>query len=216
MHCFHDMLTSLLASPQAPPPCRDRCIDFSKKADGSTLAHGDYVKSDWEAWGMTITAASIGGGYTPNGMARIFNTATPNTADPDLGSPNKACPGGGPGVGKGGKPGKPGENCKPQGNVVIIQETNEDEVDDSASGGTLKFAFQSPVTVWNMTLMDIDTPDEAVLELNKVGGKSIRLLDVGGSGDNSVDEVELKEKDVASLVVEFRRSGAVSEICFCM
>ena len=85
----------LILSSSQPPPCLNRCIDFSKRADGSVLAHGDYVKSDWEVWGMTITAASIGGGYTPNSMARIFDTATLKTADPDLGSPNQACPGGG-------------------------------------------------------------------------------------------------------------------------
>ena len=118
--------------------------------------------------------------------------------------------------GEGGKPGKAGENCKPQGNVVIlIQETDKEEVDDNGSGGTLKFTFQSPATVRTMTLMDIDTPGEAVLEINKVDGSTIRLLDVCGSGDNSVDEIELNDGDIASIVVEFRRSGAVSEICFC-
>jgi hypothetical protein len=33
---------------------------------------------------------------------------------------------------------------------------------------TLKFTFQSPATVRTMTPMDIDTPGEAVLEINKV------------------------------------------------
>ncbi len=165
---------------------------------------------------MTITAASIGGGYTPNSMAHIFDTATLKMADPDLGSLNQACPGGGPGVGKGGMPGKAGENCKPQGNVVIIQEMDKEEVDDNGLlGGTLKFTFQSPVTAWMMTMLDIDTPDEAVLEINKVDGSTICLLDVCGSGDNSVDEIELNDGDIASIVVELRCSGAVSEICFC-
>jgi hypothetical protein len=70
--------------------------------------------------GTTITAVSISGGYTPNSMAHIFDTATLKTADPNLGSLNQACPGGGPGVSKGWKPGKASENCIPQGKVVIL------------------------------------------------------------------------------------------------
>jgi hypothetical protein len=51
---------------------------------------------------------------------------------------------------------------------------------------------------------------------NKVDGSStIHLLDVCGSGDNSVDAIELNDGDIASIVVEFRCLGAVSEICFC-
>jgi hypothetical protein len=30
-----------------------------------------------------------------------------------------------------------------------------------------------------------------------------------------VDEIELNDGDIASIVVELRCSGAVSEICFC-
>lgn len=45
--------------------------------------------------------------------------------DPDLGAPNRACGSArgkkGPGRGDGGKPGAPWPNCDPQGNLLIIQ-----------------------------------------------------------------------------------------------
>lgn len=52
---------------------------------------------------IIITAAS-NDGDSPDGQARLFDTANP-VADVDLGSPNKEC--GGPGEGDGGAPGRP-------------------------------------------------------------------------------------------------------------
>jgi hypothetical protein len=58
----------------------------------------------------------------PNSMARIFDTSIPGTVEngnPDLGSPNSACPAGGPGVGNNRTiPGKLGENCTPLGSNI--------------------------------------------------------------------------------------------------
>ena len=61
--------------------------------------------------------------YTPEGMARIFDTPFADE-DPDLGSPNNKC--GGPGVGTGGESDTEGENCDPdgEGNVLIFLESN--------------------------------------------------------------------------------------------
>jgi hypothetical protein len=89
-----------------------RCssLDFSSKGATEKIIHGSYVKSQWrDSLGVTITAKSNGGG-----QARIYNTSLPVVNDQgniDLGSPNKYC--GGFGVGLGGEPGQPGENCVP-------------------------------------------------------------------------------------------------------
>ncbi|KAI2489481.1 hypothetical protein MHU86_25121 [Fragilaria crotonensis] len=69
-------------------------IDFSTEGDGTVLARGAYVKNEWfNKYGLTVTAT---GGYSPNNMARVFDTSNPGTlenGDPDLGtSPNSACP----------------------------------------------------------------------------------------------------------------------------
>ena len=115
--------------------------------DGKVLQHGDYVKYEWyDEYGLIIDATSNYGGYTPDGMARIYDTELPNTEDPDLASPNEKCPKPGPGVGNGGTPNKPGANCEPQGNVLIIQEENKHhKPDDNAYGGTISFTFELTV-----------------------------------------------------------------------
>lgn len=131
---------------------------------------------------MTVYAFSTFGGFTPGEKARIFDTSNPQN-DLDLGSPHKyvshyfACPysivliinfpvltnscnysrcaGGGVGVGLGGRPGSIGENCIPQGNVLIIQESDKDEADDNAGGGILCFDFEAAVEFVSLGLMDI-------------------------------------------------------------
>lgn len=112
-------------------------IDFDKTGAGSALTSDHYVRHEWlKTHGVAITAtATAGSGYTPQGKARIFDTANPGaddaTGDPDLGSPNIMCPGGGVGIGAGGEPGKTGENCAPLGNVLIIQESDKRYADDN-------------------------------------------------------------------------------------
>lgn len=76
---------------------------------------GDYIKNQYykKKNGVRIIAFSDTG-YTPSDKARIFDTSNPHS-DPDLGSPNEHCPGGGPGIGTGGVPGAEGANCHPVG-----------------------------------------------------------------------------------------------------
>ena len=67
-----------------------------------------------------VLASRKGFGMKP----RIFDTSNPGTVeagDPDLGSPNEKCNGGGPGVGLGREPGSTGENCKPLEYALIVQ-----------------------------------------------------------------------------------------------
>lgn len=93
-------------------------LDFSKTGKGKKLERGAYVKNEWyDIYGLTISAV---GGYCPNGMARIFDTAKPGDGDRHLGSPNSKCPRGGPGVGVDGEPGQRGANCEPLGSKTIV------------------------------------------------------------------------------------------------
>lgn len=92
----------------------------------STKQEGDWIRNDYAADGVEITAYPgpdllLGGigGYAPNNAAHIFETSNP-IGDPDLGSPNSLCPGGGPGVGIGGGPGTEGENCVPIGSKCAL------------------------------------------------------------------------------------------------
>jgi hypothetical protein len=130
--------------------------------DFNTLAPGQYVTDELEgAWGVTINAVDDGGsGYTPGGAARVFDTNNPGTSgsgDPDLGSPNESCSGGGPGVGAGGADGSLYENCIPLNNVLIIQESDKAEWDDSKHGGYIEFIFTDKVYIQELAILDIDS-----------------------------------------------------------
>ena len=78
--------------------------------------------------------------------------------DPDLGTPNRLCPGGGPGLGDGGGPGEPFPNCEPLGNLLIIQDPRRppSPANDSPFGGCFTFEFVNPVDMENLGLLDLE------------------------------------------------------------
>jgi hypothetical protein len=103
---------------------------------------------------MRVIVEDARGGYAPGRKARIFDSTKPTANDFDLGTPNAKCPGGGPGIGIDGVPGKPGENCIPLGNLLIIQESNKPEPDDNPVGGILSFVFDSPKRIGHIGIID--------------------------------------------------------------
>lgn len=120
---------------------------------------------------------------------RIFDMANPGNVtagDPDLGTPNKKCTPTGPGIGVGGEPGQPGENCWPRGNVLIIQEDNKlpQIPDDNAKGGniTLDFPDAGGKSVHAIGLLDIDEVATVIVTSETMGEK---VIDVPNLGDNS-------------------------------
>ena len=90
-------------------------LDFSNTNANAPIVGGTYINTQWKgSYGVTVTASTTLGGYTPYGQARIYDTSLPinmNEGNIDLGSPNVNC--GGIGVGFDGQPGQPGENCVP-------------------------------------------------------------------------------------------------------
>ena len=192
------------------------CVDFETTASGAPLTHGQYVSDQWLTWKLNITASSITGGYTPAGQARIFDTKLPGP-DPDLGTPNEFCPGGGPGEGAGGVPTAIGANCKYEGKVLIIQEDNEDPSvpDDSAEGGTIRFDFTYPVTLNKIGFLDLDGGLSALMDIKKADGSHYDLIPLNGLGDNSIQEELFSGKNnVVSLNLGIKESGAVRFLCY--
>ena len=139
--------------------CEAVIINFDTTADGVPLAPGMYVGTEWAKYGLTLSAS---GGFGP--LPRLFDSSDP-VADRDLGAPNNRCSNPGPGVGAGGEPGTEGENCEPLGNVLIIQEDNDDPSipDDQRGGGKVTFTFDEPVVYFHQIgLLDIDKPDSTM------------------------------------------------------
>jgi len=204
-------------SPVFGPTIVDVVVDFEFAADGTTIiSPGTYVESDWKEFGLTLSAT---GGFGT--LPRIFNTANPGTVkegDPDLGSPNNRCSPPGPGVGEGGEPDTKGANCVPLGNVIIVQEVNDDMSvpDDSADGGTIVFDFE-PVAnkVYEIGLLDIDYETSITVMYESLSDNiSTKTIQVPLLGDNSFQVVEVGIDNVKQLVVTMKRSGAVAFISF--
>ena len=104
-----------VSTPTASP---GDCVVANITFDEAGLEAGMYLSDQYyDDYGLLLSATG-GFGTEP----RLFDSANPGD-DVDLGAPNENCVDGpGPGVGEGGEPGKPGVNCNPLGNVLIIQE----------------------------------------------------------------------------------------------
>lgn len=202
-----------------PEPCLDPVrITFETAGNNTFLQRGDYVGDDWlDAFGMSILATSTRGGFTPGGKARIFDTSNPE-GDFDLGSPHRLCPGGGVGAGQGGRPGTAGSNCVPQGNVLIIQESDKAQPDDNAGGGMVCFEFEDEgVTFVSMGLMDIATNRSEnrsdFLEITQQGN-SVRI-EIDGLGSNAVQSVAVNRTNVERACYGMLGEGAITYVEFC-
>ena len=202
----------------APTPklCINATVPFDVDADGNTLAPGEYVEYEWAKYGLILSAPG-GVGDRP----RLFNTAIPRSGgtggDPDLGAPNQACTPSGPGIGKGGAPGTPGENCDPLGNVLIIQEEGSGVPDDNQRGGMIVFDFVEPAElVYKMGFLDIDEDDTSLMVSHMTEeGMLTTVFDVPLLGDNSKQTLEINIANVKQIKVTFSGSGAVTFIDFC-
>lgn len=60
-----------------------------------------------------------------------------------------------------GEPGSAFENCIAHGNLLIIQEKEKEETDDSKWGGTISFKFDGPTYVKDTGVIDVDKNDRA-------------------------------------------------------
>jgi len=192
--------------------CIIATVDFNIKADGTPLEPGLYVGDEWLEFGMVVWAS---GGVSE--LPRLFDTSKPRPklgcGDPDLGAPNKGCSPPGPGIGAGGAPGKPGENCDKLGNVLIIQEDNDGDCpDDNRRGGTIAFDFVEPaLAVYEMGFLNTD--DGTSVKVLHIMDENITktVLDLPVYGRNSKQTLKINIENVTL----FKKSGAVTHIKFC-
>jgi hypothetical protein len=185
-------------------------IDFNTDGKGNKLTNKNYVRDEWHsAFGMKVTVEDAKGGYAPLKKARIFDSSKPTGYDWDLGTPNHKCPGGGPGIGIGGEPGKPGENCIPQGNLLIVQESNKYDADDNLYGGVIAFTFDSPTRIGHLGILDMEY-GRSWLEILTVDDRTLKL-NFTGFGENSAQLIHV-DFLVKRMKVVMTEAGAVTEI----
>ncbi|NEO73300.1 PEP-CTERM sorting domain-containing protein [Moorena sp. SIO3H5] len=179
-------------------------LDFEKDDAGKVLKAGTKtnIGKQWEKWGVKITSNT-----GSNHPLRLFNS----NCGPDFGI---TCSGGDDDLATGASFG-----TKPQGNVLIINETKNEEPDDWAGGGIISFVFDQAVSVDYVKLLDIDESPKnkngyvkAFLEDGTKVKKSLKL-----GTDNSLstyDFSDLPEYSVTKLDIKLPGSGAVSGIKF--
>ena len=187
--------------------------DFSKDSAGNQLTVRNYVKYEWRnKYGMTVTVKNTSG-FTPKGRARIFNTANVTGGAHGLGAPNENCDlkrnPRFPGKGNGGKPGMPGANCFAQGNVLIIQETEQWDPSMWKQSGEFVFSFHSPTRIGTIGLMDVSDRADAqgLITYMDVYGQSFKIS-FKGLGGNSIQTVAV-DKIVKKVTVQLKLGGAV-------
>jgi cysteine-rich repeat protein len=143
--------------------------------------------------------------------------------DPDLGTPNGDF--GGPGIGEGGRAGQPGENRRPLGSVLIVDEHLRDDngdglVDDPDDQAfvtvvqELDFSAFAPTMVHAVTFIDIEDNElPAGVELFDAAGTSLGRFGVPATGNDGVMRVELPPiAGVWKMTVTLRGSSAIDEI----
>lgn len=123
---------------------------------------------------------------------------TDKEGDLDLGAPNKACPGGGPGQGMGGEPGQPGMNCSPKDNALIIQEPGTSISDNNVDGGIimLDYLFPNGTYIKNIGLLDVDYGTNIIVVYESASGYMEYTIIVPLLRDNTAQMVEIDQANV--------------------
>jgi hypothetical protein len=175
-------------------------IDFNTRGDGQPLPIGqNYVKDEWHAkYGLQITIEGNTGAPSTN-QARVYDSTNPIGYAKYLGSPNQKCLGGGPGRGQAGVPGAVGENCVPQGIVLLAENPSE----------SIVFTFASPTRIGHLALLNVYF-GKHTLEIVTSKGNNV-IVAYNGLGDNGVQLVHV-DQVVKRIKILMGSMGAVTEV----
>lgn len=208
--------------------------------DFSEFEGGDYINAIEDFADITAYATPfLPRGYTPvppgrfqyhnpwGGAARIIATTMNGCkADRDLCCPNADF--GGDGLGDGGQLGSPGENSIPQGNALIIQESDKRTSDDSMYGGGILIDLLEPADILGLTFGLIDVGQAGgdedlgtlpipsfIFVLDGIGLPNLQLIP--DFGDNAFQEVVFPASPFSQgFFLRFQGSGALSYVKGCM
>jgi PT repeat len=144
--------------PTHMPTARPTMAPTEKKAavdcpvvtlDFEMLTPGQYITSELKAtYGVTLKAWASKNAFTPNGAARVLDTANRYGKEDTMHmSPNQGC--GGQGVGAGGAPGSPFSNCDPLSKILVVQASSVKDSYVKANTDTsyMSFTFDEPVNL---------------------------------------------------------------------
>ena len=99
------------------------------------------------------------------------------------------------------------------GGVLIISEDGDaSDPDDNASGGAIRFDFDTPAEI--QTLDVVDTEEGGRIEGFDADGNLIGAVEIPRIGDNDVRTVDIGLEGVTQLVVTLDGSGAIDNLCY--
>ena len=197
-------------------------IDFSQFSQGDYVTeistNNMFVKAIGSKDGESFTPDEQGLHAVEGGAARIFDSNDPRP-DFDLGSPNRGCPSPGPGLGDAGTPGMEGENCVPQGNLLIIQRREKLRPDDAEDGGSFVFTLD-PSTKWRLLslgMLDVAENVRVNIFTKKRYNNEVDMRYFDGLGPNGYQEVvlEVPIRWHSEIRIELPGDGGLSWMKFC-
>lgn len=181
-------------------------MDFEQDGSGTDLQRGTVVDNEFEAYELSVSTPDHAYG------AMIFDSGQPTGGDWDLATPNSTL-----NDTSGISQRQYGENnTRPLDNVLIISEDGDThDPDDNAEGGTLRFAWDTPVWVNHVGILDIDHQEEGgTVTTYNADGSMTEQVAIANLGGNSVQTIDLEPDPISRLDVDFVGSGAVYEIGF--
>lgn len=201
-------------------------LDWEEDAAGNPLQSGQVIDDEYHATSGVSVTVKVESRYN---IAAIFPSHNPPVSgstviDPDLGTPNETCPGGGPGVGDGGEVGEPGENCMSHENVLIIPTVPDRDGDgfidgdpnDDADGGTITFLFSEEVIIDYAEILDQESSEALTINAyaDTAGTQVLVSANPAGFGDNSYENLAINALGARRIDFAFAGSGAIASVAY--
>ncbi|MEL6701671.1 MAG: type I secretion protein, partial [Pseudomonadota bacterium] len=148
--------------------------------DFNQFGRGTVIDDELKDKGLTVSA--IGG----SNKAMIFDTANPTGGDSDLKTNNlhKA--------------------------LIISEDGDSHDPDDEAHGGTLRFTFDDPATVQQLTVLDAE--EGVWIKFFDEHGNKIDQIDIHSMNNNEQETLNFNVEGVARMDVILGGSGAIDNL----
>ena len=174
--------------PQSTDTWETFVFDFETDGSGAAMGAGDIVDAQYQDLGLTISANQR---RSKTDLAMVFDSNNPTGGDDDLDYASL-------------------EN-KP-GNILIISEDgDQSDPDDSARGGSITFNFDAPVDLTSIVALDAERG--GVFRAFDDAGNLVGKVRFGGTEDNGLVEVDLSSlTNVSKLVARVKGSGALDDL----
>ena len=165
---------------------------------GRELKTGEVISEQWSSRGVHIWAENQNRAHPQKAI--IFDSFAPTGGDGDL-----VTPGYGPG------------NTVPEGKLLIIAEDDVDadgdglvdDPDDELAGGIIYVAFDEPVVVCSLKVIDLD--NTAATEVRFFDRNRLRQrIPFFGKGDNDATRLEMFCYQTRRVEIDFGGSGGVA------